>query len=77
MEPATKQQVSPPPPPAPAGTSPRTLEEIERDQILAALERHNGNRAAAAAELGISVRTLYYKLAAFGQSVPGVHPEAR
>lgn len=45
-------------------TSAQTLEEIERDQILAALERHDGNRAAAAAELGISVRTLYYKLAA-------------
>lgn len=39
-----------------------TLEELERQHILAALERHNGNRTAAAAELGISRRTLYYKI---------------
>jgi len=40
----------------------RTLEEIERDHILATLQRNGGNRTAAAAELGISRRTLYYKL---------------
>ena len=40
----------------------RTLEEIEREHILATLQRHDGNRTAAAAELGISRRTLYYKL---------------
>jgi len=40
----------------------RTLEEIEREHILATLQRHKGNRTAAAAELGISRRTLYYKL---------------
>jgi DNA-binding NtrC family response regulator len=39
-----------------------TLEEIEREHILAALSRHNGNRAAVARELGISERTLYYRL---------------
>lgn len=55
---------APPSAPRTQTTSPQTLEEIERDQILAALERHDGNRAATAAELGISVRTLYYKLAA-------------
>jgi DNA-binding NtrC family response regulator len=55
---------APPSTPRTQTASPQTLEEIERDQILAALERHNGNRAAVAAELGISVRTLYYKLAA-------------
>ncbi len=37
----------------------RTLEAIENEAILAALRRHNGNRSAAAAELGISRRTLY------------------
>jgi len=56
-----------PDPPVPAGERVQTLEELEREQILAALERHNGNRAAAAAELGISVRTLYYRLAAYEQ----------
>jgi DNA-binding NtrC family response regulator len=39
-----------------------TLEEVEREHILAALARAEGNRTAAAAALGISRRTLYYKL---------------
>jgi DNA-binding NtrC family response regulator len=39
-----------------------TLAEIERDHILAALKRNSGNRNATAEELGISVRTLYYRL---------------
>jgi DNA-binding NtrC family response regulator len=39
-----------------------TLEEIERQHIMAALRRNNGNRTATARELGISRRTLYYKL---------------
>jgi len=39
-----------------------TLEEVERQHILTALRRNNGNRTAAAQELGISRRTLYYKL---------------
>lgn len=42
--------------------TPQTLRAQERDAILEALERHDGNRAAAAEELGISVRTLYYRL---------------
>jgi two-component system, response regulator RegA len=41
------------------------LEEVERQHILAALARHKGNRAAAAAELGISLRTLYYRLSEY------------
>jgi DNA-binding NtrC family response regulator len=40
----------------------RRLEDVERETILAALDRHDGKRAAAAAELGISERTLYYRL---------------
>jgi DNA-binding NtrC family response regulator len=51
-----------PPTPAPPEGSARRLEDIERETILAALERHDGKRAAAAAELGISERTLYYRL---------------
>ncbi|MEE9296157.1 MAG: response regulator [Phycisphaerae bacterium] len=43
----------------------RTLQTIERDNILQALERNNANRAATAAQLGISVRTLYYRLAEY------------
>jgi DNA-binding NtrC family response regulator len=38
------------------------IPELERLAIRAALERHAGNKPAAAEELGISVRTLYNKL---------------
>jgi two-component system NtrC family response regulator len=43
---------------------PRTLREMEQQAVQQALERHSGNRTAAAAELGISVKTLYNKLQA-------------
>ena len=42
--------------------TPRTLEEVEREHILSTLQRQGGNRTATATELGISRRTLYYKL---------------
>jgi DNA-binding NtrC family response regulator len=45
--------------------SPATLAESEFQQILAALRRHNGNKTAAAAELGISRRTIHYRLAEY------------
>ena len=38
------------------------VEELERKHILASLHRHGGNRAATAAEVGISLRKLYYRL---------------
>ncbi len=44
------------PPPA------RTLREIEMEHLLRVLEKHGGNKPAAAAELGISLKTLYNKL---------------
>jgi two-component system response regulator RegA len=48
---------------APAGANPsKKLDDIEREHILAALERQHGNRTATAKELGISLRTLYYRL---------------
>jgi DNA-binding NtrC family response regulator len=40
----------------------RTLKEIEMEHILQTLEKHNGNKPAAAAELGIVLKTLYNKL---------------
>jgi DNA-binding NtrC family response regulator len=46
---------------APTGPTP-SLEEIEQRHILAVLEKNNGNRTATAAELGISLRKLYYRL---------------
>lgn len=45
----------------------RTLEEVEREHILAALKRNDGNRTATAAQLGISRRTLYYKLGEYAR----------
>lgn len=53
------------PPPAieePAGPKARTLREIEMDHILFVLKKHNDNKQAAAAELGIALKTLYNKL---------------
>jgi DNA-binding NtrC family response regulator len=38
------------------------LEELEKEAIRRAIEKHNGNITRAVAELGISRRTLYYKL---------------
>lgn len=38
------------------------LDDIEREHIIAVLNKHAGNRAETAAELGISLRTLYYRL---------------
>ena len=62
-------------PKAPAATFPeysgcrrsggRTLAELERELILETLERLGGNRTHAAEALGISVRTLRYKLAEY------------
>jgi DNA-binding NtrC family response regulator len=41
------------------------IEELERLAVLAALEKHTGNKRAAAAELGVSPKTLYSKLAKY------------
>ena len=49
-------------PQPPANDEAATLEELERQHILAALERNHGNRTATAVELGISRRTLHYRL---------------
>ena len=40
----------------------RTLAEVERDYIAAALRASGGNRAKAAEKLGIGAATLYRKL---------------
>lgn len=59
-----------PPPPAPRpmpqdATPATTMTEVERQTILDALKRNDGNRSATARELGISIRTLYYRLAEY------------
>jgi transcriptional regulator with PAS, ATPase and Fis domain len=38
------------------------LERAERDYILGLLDKNDGNREKTAKELGISIRSLYYKL---------------
>ena len=63
----------PTPPAAARLRSPRrreTLKEIEMEHILRVLEKHNGNKPAAAAELGIVLKTLYNKLNAAGRRTP-------
>lgn len=47
---------------APAPAVDLSLQKVSEDLIRKALERHNGNRKLAAAELGISERTLYRRL---------------
>ena len=53
-------------PPADAKRSPGTLKENERTLIGAALAGWEGNRTRAAAELGITRRTLFNKLSHYG-----------
>jgi DNA-binding NtrC family response regulator len=59
--------------PAPAGAQPpaagpaRTMDEIEREAILRALDETGGNRTRAAELLGIGLRTLQRKLKEYGQ----------
>lgn len=51
----------------------RNIAEVERELILQTLHHCGGNRSAAAAMLGISVRTMRNKLRAFladGMAVP-------
>jgi DNA-binding NtrC family response regulator len=41
---------------------PRTLHDVEMEHVVRVLDKHGGNKPAAAAELGISLKTLYNKL---------------
>ncbi len=41
---------------------PVTLRELEMQAIHQAIERHEGNKTAAAEQLGVSLKTLYNKL---------------
>lgn len=50
----------------PVGNNPVTLEELERQTISRALERHGGNLSKTAQELGISRAALYRRLDKYG-----------
>jgi two-component system response regulator HydG len=52
--------------PAPAGVLVGDMEEIQKQAILEALERTDGNKTRAAELLGISRRNLIYKLRSYG-----------
>ncbi|MDR2784780.1 MAG: sigma-54-dependent Fis family transcriptional regulator, partial [Treponema sp.] len=57
----------PEPPPFPAASGEgQSLENIEREAIIAALARTGGNRTKAAEELGISRKTILNKIRAYG-----------
>ncbi|MBS1858761.1 MAG: sigma-54-dependent Fis family transcriptional regulator [Acidobacteria bacterium] len=49
-----------------ASVQPVSLQQIERRAIEEALAAHNGNRTHAARQLGISLRTLQYRLKEYG-----------
>ena len=46
--------------------APKSLEEVEKEMICRALERHHGKRRSAAKDLNISERTLYRKIKEYG-----------
>lgn len=48
---------------------PLSLEEVERNMIKSALQRHNGKRKPAADDLKISERTLYRKIKEYGMDI--------
>lgn len=59
-------RVEPPIQEAEEVTEVRSLDELERETIKKTLERYQGKRKQAAAELGISERTLYRKIREYG-----------
>jgi transcriptional regulator with PAS, ATPase and Fis domain len=50
------------------GTLADAVESAEREAIAAALAESNGNRREAANRLGVSLRTLFYKIERYGIS---------
>jgi len=50
--------------------SPQTIKDLERKAIEEALRANGGNRAKAAAQLGISLRTLQYRIKEYGLISP-------
>jgi two-component system response regulator PilR (NtrC family) len=57
--------------PAPSGPLPAYLDRVEREAILAALAKTGFNRTAAAKLLGVTFRTLRYRMQRLGIREPG------
>ena len=57
------------------GSLPQQVEHLERKQIEAALEAEGGVQCKAAARLGLSARTLRYKLEKYGMKADGILDE--
>ncbi len=55
----------------------RPLEDVEKDYILASLDRNDGNQTQTAKQLGIGTATLYRKLKAYGRTVPAPAKRSR
>ena len=49
-----------------ADSQPRTLDEIEKEAIIQALQRNNGNKRKASEQLGIAERTIHRKIQDYG-----------
>ncbi len=62
----TAKELSLPQSSAPARPRPATLDSMERQAVIEALHRWEGNRTRAAAELGITRRTLLNKIKEYG-----------
>jgi len=76
-QPETEELPAPAPATAPASLAPPPLpndlvaylDEVERDILVRALERHRFNRTAAGASLGLSLRQMRYRMARLGINV--------
>jgi len=66
LEPGDFVQTPRPTPHAPTGTLSDVVESAERAAIAAALTASDGNRRTAAKRLGVSLRTLFYKMSRYG-----------
>jgi two-component system response regulator PilR (NtrC family) len=75
VTPALDEVQRPPPAPQPAPSLPADLQahldEVERDILERALQRHRYNRTAAGASLGLSLRQMRYRMARLGVQVGG------
>jgi transcriptional regulator with PAS, ATPase and Fis domain len=52
---------------SPTHTKPLTMREIKLQAVRDAIDRHDGDKPAAAAELGIALKSVYNILAAAGE----------